>query len=51
MVSKKYLSEDYYFSRLWQSIGGEIWADLSMPLDHFGNYLFKGNVASTLRFK
>jgi len=49
--SKKYLSEDYYFSRLWQSIGGEIWADLSMPLDHFGNYLFKGNVASTLRFK
>ena len=43
---KRYLSEDYYFSRLWQECGGEIWADVSMPLTHFGNMAFKGHVAS-----
>ena len=43
---KRYLSEDYYFSRLWQECGGEIWADVSMPLTHFGNRAFKGHVGS-----
>ena len=43
---KRYLSEDYYFSRLWQECGGEIWADLSMPLTHFGNRAFKGSVGT-----
>ena len=42
----RYLSEDYYFSRLWQECGGEIWADVSMPLTHFGNIAFKGHVGS-----
>jgi predicted lactoylglutathione lyase len=44
--SKRYLSEDYYFSRLWQECGGDIWADVSMPLTHFGNKAFKGHVGS-----
>ena len=43
---KRYLSEDYYFSRLWQECGGEIWADISLPLTHFGNRAFKGHVGS-----
>ena len=43
---KRYLSEDYYFSRLWQECGGEIWADVSMPLTHFGNRAFRGHVGS-----
>jgi len=44
---KRYLSEDYYFSRLWtEECGGEIWADLSMPLTHFGNRAFKGHVGT-----
>lgn len=43
---KRYLSEDYYFSRLWQECGGDIWADCSMPLTHFGNMAFKGHVGS-----
>jgi predicted lactoylglutathione lyase len=43
---KRYLSEDYYFSRLWQECGGEIWADVAMPLTHFGNRAFKGHVGS-----
>ena len=43
---KRYLSEDYYFSRLWQELGGEIWADLASPLTHFGNRAFKGHVGT-----
>ncbi len=44
---KRYLSEDYYFSRLWtEHCGGEIWADLAMPLTHFGNRAYKGHVGS-----
>lgn len=42
----RYLSEDYYFSRLWLDCGGEIWADASMPLIHFGNVAFKGHVGT-----
>ena len=48
---KRYLSEDYYFSRLWQECGGEIWADLAMPLTHFGNRAYKGHVASLVAKK
>ena len=48
---KRYLSEDYYFSRLWQECGGEIWADLTMPLTHFGNKAFKGHVGSLVAKK
>ena len=43
---RRYLSEDYFFSRLWQECGGDIWADCTMPLTHFGNKAFKGHVAS-----
>ena len=48
---KRYLSEDYYFSRLWQECGGEIWADLAMPLTHFGNRPFKGHVGTLVAAK
>ena len=48
---KRYLSEDYYFSRLWQECGGDIWADLSMPLTHFGNRAYKGHVGSLVAKK
>ena len=48
----RYLSEDYYFSRLWtEECGGEIWADLSMPLTHFGNRAFKGHVGTLVAKK
>jgi len=48
---KRYLSEDYYFSRLWQECGGDIWADCSMPLTHFGSHAFKGHVGSLFKKK
>jgi hypothetical protein len=44
--SERYLSEDYYFSRLWHKIGGKIWADVSMPLQHQGAMIFKGHVGA-----
>ena len=47
----RYLSEDYYFSRLWQECGGEIWADLAMPLTHFGSRAFKGHVGTLVAKK
>jgi hypothetical protein len=40
--SNRYLSEDYAFCRMWQKIGGKIYADLLSPLTHWGNYAFKG---------
>jgi len=48
----RYLSEDYYFSRLWtEECGGEIWADLAMPLTHFGNRAYRGHVGSLISKK
>ena len=44
--TKRYLSEDYSFCRLWQKIGGKIYADILSGMTHFGNYPFKGNVAT-----
>lgn len=42
--SNRYLSEDYAFCRLWQKIGGKIYADLQSPLTHYGTYPFAGHV-------
>lgn len=44
-VDKRYLSEDYAFCRRWQNLGGEVWLDPLVKLDHMGSYNFKGNVA------
>ena len=43
--TKRYLSEDYTFCRRWQDMGGEIWMDPSVDLDHHGNYSFQGNIS------
>jgi predicted lactoylglutathione lyase len=43
---ERYLSEDYYFSRLWSKIGGKIWADVASPLQHHGSMHFNGHVGS-----
>lgn len=41
--TKEYLSEDYYFCKLWRENGGQIWADLSINLKHTGYYAFNGD--------
>ncbi len=48
--SKRYLSEDYTFCRRWQSIGGEIWLDPTIDLDHIGNYTFSGNISNQFTY-
>jgi hypothetical protein len=47
--SKRYLSEDYAFCRRWQAIGGEVWLDPLVSLDHVGHFTFNGNVGALLR--
>lgn len=43
-VKARYLSEDYWFSRKWQMMGGQIWLCLDAALTHTGSYVFEGNV-------
>jgi len=40
--SKRYLSEDYTFCRRWQKIGGKIWTDPEVVLNHVGSHVFRG---------
>ena len=43
--TKRYLSEDYAFCRRWQKLGGDVWLDPLVKLDHVGHYTFNGNVS------
>lgn len=43
-----YLSEDFYFSRMWIDCGGEIYADVVSPLRHLGNYTYEGALADAM---
>ena len=47
--TKRYLSEDYAFCRRWQNIGGEVWLDPLVKLDHMGSFSFNGNVSKMFR--
>ena len=38
-----YLSEDYAFCKRWLDAGGEIWADITSRLNHFGPFNFRGD--------
>ena len=38
----RYLSEDYYFCRLAEECGFEIWTDLSTPITHLGSTEYYG---------
>ena len=49
--TKRYLSEDYAFCRLWQNIGGKIYADITSGMTHYGNYAFRGNVSTQFTTK
>lgn len=44
----QYLSEDWYFCSEWKKLGGEVWADITMPLTHCGFHVFQGMVSDTL---
>lgn len=42
----RYLSEDYYFCRLWQNTGGKVWLYPKAKLLHMGAYGFEGDPMS-----
>ena len=46
---RRYLSEDYTFSRRWQDIGGDIWLDPTISLNHYGSFNFQGNPAQIIQ--
>lgn len=47
-VDQRYLSEDFGFSRLWQKLGGHIWGDMKIRLDHYGQYRFTGDIEAAV---
>lgn len=47
-VHKNYLSEDWTFCKRWTDIGGEVWVDPSIKLQHSGHYVFEGNFITYL---
>ena len=47
--SGRYLSEDYGFCRLWEKIGGEMYADANSNLSHSGERVYTGDFGATLR--
>lgn len=44
--TKKYLSEDYSFCRLWLDAGGDVWVDLKSRLRHIGQHVFNGDFST-----
>lgn len=38
----RYLSEDYTFCRRWQSVGGQVWIDPKIVLNHHGTFTYRG---------
>lgn len=44
--SKRYLSEDYYFSHKVRNMGGKIWACPWISLTHVGTYGFQGSLSA-----
>lgn len=43
--NNNYLSEDYTFCRRWQKIGGKIWLDSTIKLNHVGRKIYKGDAS------
>lgn len=44
-----YLSEDFAFCRRWQKIGGSVWLDPTLKLNHYGSYNFQGDLSHFFR--
>lgn len=40
--TNRYLSEDYTFCRRWQNLGGKVWVDPRIVLNHHGTFTYRG---------
>lgn len=47
-VSRRYLSEDYGFCRLWTGLGEHVYVDANSNLSHQGAKLYRGDFAHSL---
>ena len=47
-VSRRYLSEDYGFCRLWTGLGESVYVDANSNLSHQGSKLYRGDFAGSL---
>lgn len=47
-VSRRYLSEDYSFCRLWTALGGQVFVDANSSLSHQGAKTYRGDFAGQL---
>lgn len=45
----RYVGEDYGFCARWRAIGGEVWCDPALLLEHHGQACFSGNPMEMLR--
>lgn len=45
---KRFVSEDYGFCRYWQKMGGKIWVDPAIEIDHLGRFMFQGKMMDYL---
>lgn len=50
VFDKRYLSEDYGFCRLWQKLNGTIHADLTVKLNHIGQFSYYGDPMVYLQY-
>jgi len=48
VVDDKYLSEDWLFCNRWKKIGGSLWIDITINLNHTGIEDFQGSLLSSL---
>jgi hypothetical protein len=44
--TNNYLSEDYWFCRVWKKIGGQVWVAPWVRLNHWGMYKFTGDLVA-----
>lgn len=44
-------SEDYSFCERWRAIGGELWMDGSLKLDHWGAYAWRGDLSQMMEIE
>ncbi len=46
--NKHYLSEDWTFCERWEEMGGKIYANITIPLNHIGTIAYEGRILSTI---
>lgn len=46
-TTKRYLSEDYHFCKLWRDIGEKVWMEVATPVVHSGIGHYRGDIKRT----